>query len=196
MAPDRWQRLWHITLPGIMGVTILLLILRLGAILTVGFEQILLQRNAVGPAAGEVLDTLRLLQGHRRRAVGHHRRGRPHQGHRRHGAGHQRQQDGARSARRGCTRDERRAGGSVRAAQANRPPWMEQPSRCSQRVGKVIVLALVVVVVVIYPFVSVVATSLASEQDVIKNGGLVIWPEHPTLDAYRRSSPAASSRAP
>ena len=45
------------TLPGILGVTILLLILRLGQILSVGFEQILLQRDAVGPAAGEVLDT-------------------------------------------------------------------------------------------------------------------------------------------
>jgi putative aldouronate transport system permease protein len=53
----RWQRLWHVTLPGIVGITILLLILRLGAILSVGFEQILLQRDAVGPGAGEVLDT-------------------------------------------------------------------------------------------------------------------------------------------
>jgi putative aldouronate transport system permease protein len=53
----RWQRLWHVTLPGLVGITILLLILRMGAILTVGFEQILLQRDAVGPGAGEVLDT-------------------------------------------------------------------------------------------------------------------------------------------
>jgi putative aldouronate transport system permease protein len=59
----RWQRLWNITLPGILGVTMLLLILRLGAVLTVGFEQILLQRNAVGPAAGEVLDTYVYFKG-------------------------------------------------------------------------------------------------------------------------------------
>src|SRR5919201_4724250 len=59
----RWQRLWSITLPGILGVTILLLILRLGLILSVGFEQILLQRNAVGPAAGEVLDTYVYFKG-------------------------------------------------------------------------------------------------------------------------------------
>jgi putative aldouronate transport system permease protein len=58
-----WRRLWHITLPGIMGVTILLLIIRLGAILSVGFEQILLQRNAVGPDAGEILDTYVYFQG-------------------------------------------------------------------------------------------------------------------------------------
>jgi putative aldouronate transport system permease protein len=58
-----WRRLWHITLPGIVGVTILLLIIRLGAILSVGFEQILLQRNAVGPDAGEILDTYVYYQG-------------------------------------------------------------------------------------------------------------------------------------
>jgi putative aldouronate transport system permease protein len=59
----RWQRLWNITLPGILGVVILLLILRLGLTLSVGFEQILLQRNAVGPAAGEVLDTYVYFKG-------------------------------------------------------------------------------------------------------------------------------------
>lgn len=59
----RWQRLWHVTLPGIVGITLLLLILRLGTILSVGFEQILLQRDAVGPSAGEVLDTYVYYQG-------------------------------------------------------------------------------------------------------------------------------------
>jgi putative aldouronate transport system permease protein len=59
----RWQRLWNITLPGILGVTILLLILRLGLALTSDFQQILLQRNAVGPAAGEVLDTYVYFKG-------------------------------------------------------------------------------------------------------------------------------------
>jgi putative aldouronate transport system permease protein len=58
-----WRRLWYITLPGIVGVTILLLILRLGNILSAGFEQILLQRNAVGPDAGEILDTYVYFQG-------------------------------------------------------------------------------------------------------------------------------------
>jgi putative aldouronate transport system permease protein len=61
----RWERLWHITLPGITGVAILLLILRLGLILSSvgGFEQFLLQRNAVGPGAGEVLDTYIYFKG-------------------------------------------------------------------------------------------------------------------------------------
>jgi putative aldouronate transport system permease protein len=54
---NRWQRMWHVTLPGIAGITVVLLLLRIGNILTVGFEQILLQRDFVGFQAGEVLDT-------------------------------------------------------------------------------------------------------------------------------------------
>lgn len=54
---NRWKRLVHITLPGIRPVIVLLLILQLGGILTVGFEQYQLQRDAVGHAATEVLDT-------------------------------------------------------------------------------------------------------------------------------------------
>ncbi|MGH8917067.1 MAG: ABC transporter permease [Actinomycetes bacterium] len=53
----RWRRMWHITLPGLRPVIVLLLILRLGDALTVGFEQFLLQRDAVGRDAAEVLDT-------------------------------------------------------------------------------------------------------------------------------------------
>ena len=52
-----WRRLWHVTLPAIRPVLVLLLILRLGDILSVGFEQFILQRDAVGAAAGEVIDT-------------------------------------------------------------------------------------------------------------------------------------------
>ncbi|MFJ2031523.1 ABC transporter permease [Streptosporangium sp. NPDC087985] len=54
---SRWRRLWHITLPGLRPVIILLLILRLGEALNVGFEQFFLQRDAVGRGAAEVLDT-------------------------------------------------------------------------------------------------------------------------------------------
>ncbi|MCA2213134.1 ABC transporter permease [Jidongwangia harbinensis] len=53
----RWRRTWHITLPGLRPVIVLLLILRLGDALSVGFEQFLLQRDAVGRQAAEVLDT-------------------------------------------------------------------------------------------------------------------------------------------
>lgn len=54
---SRWRRLWHITLPGLRPVIVLLLILRLGDALNVGFEQFFLQRDAVGQQAAEVLDT-------------------------------------------------------------------------------------------------------------------------------------------
>jgi putative aldouronate transport system permease protein len=54
---SRWRQLWHVTLPGLRGVIVLLFILRLGDVLTVGFEQIILQQGAVGLAASEVLDT-------------------------------------------------------------------------------------------------------------------------------------------
>jgi putative aldouronate transport system permease protein len=53
----RWRQLWHVTLPGLRSLIILLLILRLGDSLSVGFEQILLQQEAVGADASEVLDT-------------------------------------------------------------------------------------------------------------------------------------------
>jgi len=53
----RWRQLWHVTLPAIRPVIILLLILRLGDVLSVGFEQIFLQQGPVGLAASEVLDT-------------------------------------------------------------------------------------------------------------------------------------------
>ena len=54
---SRMRQLWHVTLPGLRGIIILLFILRLGDSLTVGFEQIILQQPAVGIEASEVLDT-------------------------------------------------------------------------------------------------------------------------------------------
>ncbi|GAA3452287.1 ABC transporter permease [Dactylosporangium matsuzakiense] len=58
-----WRRTWHITLPGISGVIVLLLILRLGTVLSVGFEQLLLQQQAVGAGAAEVVDTFGYYRG-------------------------------------------------------------------------------------------------------------------------------------
>ena len=69
------------------------------------------------------------------------------------------------------------------AAVGERPAWLEREAPL-ERIVKIGVFA-VVIFAVVYPFVSVLATSLASEPDVIRNGGLVIWPEHPTLNAYR-----------
>ena len=59
----RMRRLWHVTLPAIKPTVILLLILRLGDALSVGFEQLILQRAAVGAGASEVIDTYVYFQG-------------------------------------------------------------------------------------------------------------------------------------
>ena len=59
----RWRRMWHITLPGMRGMIILMLVLRLGNALNVGFEQMLIQRQAVGPQHAEVLDTFAYYYG-------------------------------------------------------------------------------------------------------------------------------------
>ncbi|PZG00744.1 ABC transporter permease [Micromonospora endophytica] len=53
----RLRQLWHVTLPAIRSVIVLLLILKLGDVLTVGFEQIVLQQGQVGLETSEVLDT-------------------------------------------------------------------------------------------------------------------------------------------
>lgn len=68
------------------------------------------------------------------------------------------------------------------AAGAGRPAWMEKPSLPST-IAKGVVLVLVGVVM-LFPFVYVIAVSLSSNLDVIK-GGLILFPAHPTLDAYR-----------
>ena len=58
-----WRRMWHVTLPGIMPIVSLLLILEIGGILNVGFEQLLLQQPAVGKDAAQVLDTFVYYRG-------------------------------------------------------------------------------------------------------------------------------------
>src|SRR5260370_34449204 len=39
---NRWRQLWHITLPGIMPMIITLLILRIGMMMSVGYEKTIL----------------------------------------------------------------------------------------------------------------------------------------------------------
>ncbi len=67
---------------------------------------------------------------------------------------------------------------------ATRPPWMEQATLL-ERAAKALILT-VASVIVIYPFITVVATSLATQQEITRNGGLVLlWPSEPSLNAYR-----------
>src|SRR5207245_7043501 len=72
--------------------------------------------------------------------------------------------------------------GTALGTASERPAWLEHETAFEKTVK--ICVFVVVIAAVLYPFLSVLATSLASEPDVIKNGGLVIWPEHPTLQAY------------
>jgi putative aldouronate transport system permease protein len=54
----RWaRRTWHVTLPSIRPVLVLLLILRVGDILSVGFDQVMQQRDTFTPRTAEVIDT-------------------------------------------------------------------------------------------------------------------------------------------
>lgn len=64
-----------------------------------------------------------------------------------------------------------------------RPPWMEQP-RWYTQAAKALALVFVVLAVA-YPLLGVIGTSFASQTDIIRSTGLVLWPDHPTLDAYR-----------
>ncbi|MFD2116599.1 ABC transporter permease [Paenibacillus yanchengensis] len=52
---SRWRQLWHITLPGLIPTIIILLILRMGAVMNVGFEKIILLYS---PATYETADVI------------------------------------------------------------------------------------------------------------------------------------------
>ncbi|TVY08911.1 ABC transporter permease [Paenibacillus cremeus] len=53
----RLRQMWHVTLPAIRSVIVILLILRLGHIMDVGFEQIFLMYNGAVSKVAEVFDT-------------------------------------------------------------------------------------------------------------------------------------------
>jgi putative aldouronate transport system permease protein len=53
----RWRRIWHITLPGIREVFVLLLIIRMGHILDAGFDQVYIFLNARVYSVGDIIDT-------------------------------------------------------------------------------------------------------------------------------------------
>jgi putative aldouronate transport system permease protein len=65
----------------------------------------------------------------------------------------------------------------------NRPAWMERPTAWGNTL-KGSVLSLVIVLVT-FPFLVLVSTSLAPQKEITQNGGFVIFPRNPTLDAYR-----------
>lgn len=66
---------------------------------------------------------------------------------------------------------------------SQRPMWMEEPT-IPGRIGKATALALVVLLVT-FPFLVVLSTSLSSQAELTRNGGFVLVPTEPSLDAYR-----------
>ncbi|GJF24863.1 ABC transporter permease [Streptomyces sp. HO565] len=77
----------------------------------------------------------------------------------------------------------KRAGRPTVKKSDGRPPWMEKPTLAG-RLAKGLALVTVVAAVA-YPLLGVIGTSFASQTDIIRSTGLVLWPDHPTLDAYR-----------
>jgi putative aldouronate transport system permease protein len=55
-----WRRIWHIDMPGILPVTITLLILNMGQILSTGFEKVLLMQTPLNLSVSQVIDTYSL----------------------------------------------------------------------------------------------------------------------------------------
>ncbi len=58
-----WKRVWHIDLPGILPTITIMLILRMGSLMAVGFEKIFLMQNSTNLAVSEVIETYVYKQG-------------------------------------------------------------------------------------------------------------------------------------
>lgn len=54
---NRFQKIWYITLPSIMGTIVILLIFQISNILNTGFEQILIFQNSLNGSVSETIDT-------------------------------------------------------------------------------------------------------------------------------------------
>ena len=60
---SRWRRMWHVTLPGILPTIMIMLILRLGRVLSVGAEKIILLYNPVTYETADVISSFVYRQG-------------------------------------------------------------------------------------------------------------------------------------
>ncbi len=54
---NRFKQMWHITLPGIRSVIVILLILKIGDVLELGFEHVFLLLNSTNRHVAEIFDT-------------------------------------------------------------------------------------------------------------------------------------------
>ncbi|ULL19077.1 sugar ABC transporter permease [Paenibacillus sp. H1-7] len=53
----KWKQLWHVTLPGIAPTIVLMLILSMGKVMEVGFDQVYTLQNSVVSGVAEVIST-------------------------------------------------------------------------------------------------------------------------------------------
>lgn len=53
---NRWQQIWHITLPTIRPIVVMLLVLSLGSVLSAGMEQIMLLYNPMVYKSSDIID--------------------------------------------------------------------------------------------------------------------------------------------
>lgn len=65
---------------------------------------------------------------------------------------------------------------------SGRPPWMEEPSLWMTALKGLVLIF--IVVIMLFPFINVLAVSLSSYKDIL-SGGFVLLPKNPTIDAYR-----------
>jgi putative aldouronate transport system permease protein len=54
---NRWQQTWHVTLPGIRPMIVVLMVLNIGTFMAVGFEKVLLLYNPLTYPTGDVIAT-------------------------------------------------------------------------------------------------------------------------------------------
>lgn len=54
---SRWRQMWHVTLPSIRSVIVILMLLKLGDILELGFDHVFLLLNGINREVAEIFDT-------------------------------------------------------------------------------------------------------------------------------------------
>ncbi len=54
---NRFQRLWHVDVPGILPTVVIMLIMNCGSIMSVGYEKIYLMQNSLNSSVSEVIST-------------------------------------------------------------------------------------------------------------------------------------------
>ena len=53
----RWDKIYHITLPGILPVIIILFLLSLGSLINIGYEKAYLMQNSLNLSSSEIIGT-------------------------------------------------------------------------------------------------------------------------------------------